>query len=113
MRKAALRHQITIKKPLDDSYSSTGEVLEWVTVGQPYVDVKTITNKESTGLDPNPYEVVQFNLPYHPAIENCGHGAVAIFRGREYEITGIQNLGYLDKELAITARFNLHVQSHY
>ena len=106
MIRGSYRHLITLHRP--DTYDIANEIETWKQIAAPRSKVKVLDSLEGTGIDLQAVEIVEFRIPYIKAVELDYKDMVVVFRGREYEVKGVKNVDYLDKELIILARNDEH-----
>ncbi|HCG9221674.1 TPA: head-tail adaptor protein [Vibrio parahaemolyticus] len=102
MRRGSLRHRLEYYLP--DTYDIGNEVETWKLVGKPYASVRAIETLESVGKDHQVVELVEFTIPYSRALDFDYTDSIIVHRGREYDVQGIKNVGYMDKELKVLAK---------
>lgn len=102
MRRGALRHRLELYRP--DTYDAGNEVETWKLWATPYSSIRVLEVTESAGNDYQGVEVVEFTLAYSRDIEFDYVDLIIVHRGREYDVLGVKNVDYLDRELRITAK---------
>lgn len=102
MIRGAYRHLITLHRP--DTYDVANEVESWRQIAQVRCRVRTLETNEGSGNDRQGTELNEFRIPYIKSVELDHRDTIILFRGREFEVLGVKNVNYLDKELVITAK---------
>jgi hypothetical protein len=102
MIRGSYRHLITLHRP--DTYDVANEIESWKQVAQLRCRVRTLETTEGSGGDRQGTELNEFRMPYVKSVELDHRDMIILFRGREFEVLGVKNLNYLDKELVITAK---------
>ena len=102
MIRGSFRHLITLHRP--DTYDAGNEVETWKQIAKARCKVKVLEVTEGSGSDLQASEIVEFRVPYMKSVELDHVDTIILFRNREYEVKGVKNVDYLDKELIITAK---------
>ncbi|KAB0285467.1 head-tail adaptor protein [Vibrio fortis] len=102
MRRGALRHLLHIYVP--DTYDVGNEVETYKLLGKPRASVRVLEEVESSGHDRQGVELVEFTVPYSKSLEFSYQDSIVLHRGREYDVTGVRNVNYEDRELRISAK---------
>lgn len=102
MIRGSYRHLITLHRP--ETYDVANEIESWKQVAQVRCKIRTLETNEGSGDDRQGTEIAEFRVPYMKSVELDHRDLVILFRGREFEVTGVKNVDYLDKELVITGK---------
>ncbi len=102
MRAGELRNRISIYRPSDvkDEYGESDYSL-WSGGVYCAINVKD-SSEQALGSETSAGTYVDFKLRYSRSLEMDYQDMIIMFRGREYEITGVRNVGFRDKELIAT-----------
>lgn len=103
MRRGAFKHRLSIYAP--SSYIFGGEVESWDFLGKAYASISVLEATEGeSGVRRQPVELLEFTVPYSRVLADKPNDIVIVYRGAEYEVLGIRNIDYRDKELKIQAK---------
>ncbi|HAS6216009.1 TPA: hypothetical protein I7172_13875 [Vibrio vulnificus] len=102
MRRGALRHRLQVYVP--EVYLFGNEVSAWKLLGKPCGSVRVLESVESAGNDLQGVELVEFTIPYSKRLEDNQHDVIIVHRGHEYDVLGIKNIEYKDRELRLQAK---------
>lgn len=102
MRSGEMRHRIQVYRP-SSTKDEYGEAVYTLWNANVYCSVKAKDASEQVlGSEYSGATFADFKIRYSRAIEMEYQDMIFLFRGREFQITGVRNLAFMDKELMVS-----------
>jgi len=101
MRAGEMRHRVQVYRPSStkDEYGEAQYVLWNKNV---YCAAKAKDASEQVlGSEYSAATFVDFKIRYSRSVEMEYQDMIILFRGKEFQITGVRNIGFMDKELMV------------
>ncbi|MDP5253371.1 MULTISPECIES: head-tail adaptor protein [unclassified Vibrio] len=103
MRRGAFKHRLSLYAPA--SYIFGSEVESWTLIGKAFASISVLEATEGeSGVRRQAVELLEFTIPYSRTLSENPTDIVIVYRDVEYEVLGIRNIDYRNKELKIQAK---------
>lgn len=101
MRAGPLRHRVEIQRPVEGQDALGSKVVSWTKVAEVWADVQAIGGTETESVPvTTSRNTITARVRYLDGVETAWR---IVFAGRNYDVTGIENPGFRNVQLILTA----------